>query len=128
MRGVPRLSKIERATLEACNVDDYDLCVKRVHALPGGGEKGQLHHDVMESLTKRGLAEWRTAPALNPPYRVRLGVVRPTHAGLEALQFDTPSRRFAAWLFGGIPKLLWSIIIAVSAAATGAAITVWLQK
>ena len=128
MRSVPRLTKTERAILEACNVDDYKLCVERVQALPGGGEKGQLHHDVMENLTKRGLAEWRTTPGLNPPYRIRLGVVRPTHAGLEASRLDTPTRRFVAWFLGGIPRLLWSITIAVAAAATGAAITVWLQQ
>ena len=125
MRRVPRLTKNERAILEASVADGDRSSVHINKIIPdlGGGEHA---NDQMDRLVGRGLGEWTLKPSRSMPNRVSLGEIRVTHAGTEALRLDKPLRRVAAWLADGVPGLVWGLTIAVVGAATGAAVTAWI--
>lgn len=84
--------------------------------------------DQKTALVERGLAEWTVRPgSSSPDGEVSLrGEIRVTYAGLEALRKDTRARRTLRWLLGGIPRLLWGLLLAGTGAAVGAAVTAWL--
>ena len=131
-RPVPRLTKNERAILEASEErmadrmeEDSSSRSRLVSALMAANANVV---DQKIALVERGLAQWTVRPgSSSPDGEVSLeGEIRVTYAGLEALRRDTRPRRALRWLTGGIPRFLWGLFLAGAGAAIGAAVTAWL--